>query len=64
VSSCGGQALARIRFDRADPTRIVTMQPLLEHVGGAIRALAISSDGGVYVCIDNEIARLLEAPPR
>jgi glucose/arabinose dehydrogenase len=50
--------LLRIRFDAADPRRIVTSERLLEGRIGPVRAVAVASDGSIYVASDSSLWRL------
>jgi glucose/arabinose dehydrogenase len=51
----------RIRFDRANRLRVLETERLLEGAVDAVRAIAVTSDGTVYVCTN---AALIALTPR
>ena len=55
VATVDGAQLVRIRFDRADPDRIVATEPLLEGVG-RLRDVVTGPDGDLYVATGNRDA--------
>jgi glucose/arabinose dehydrogenase len=58
VAADEGRALLRLRFDRRDPTRTVSIERLLDDDGRRVRAVAIGADGLVYVATDRALLRL------
>jgi glucose/arabinose dehydrogenase len=60
VASEGGSHILRVRLDPRSPTRVVATEKLLEGVG-AVRALAVGPDGGIYLATPTAIARLSAA---
>jgi len=58
VAADEGRALVRLRFDRSDPTRLVSTERLLEDVGSRVRAVAVTADGLLYMAIDHSLLRL------
>jgi glucose/arabinose dehydrogenase len=61
VGSGDSGTLTRIALDGSSPTRVLSMDVLLDNVGGRIRALAVNSDGAIYLCLSNEVKRLAAA---
>jgi glucose/arabinose dehydrogenase len=62
VGSGDAHAITRIRFDEGNPARIASIEPLVEYAGGVTSALAVSPDGDIYLCVNNEIIRLVVDP--
>lgn len=58
VASDGGEDLLRIRFDPADPTRVISTERLLRNQIGAMRAIAESPDGALYLATDTGLWRV------
>jgi len=58
VASDTGEDLLRIRFDPADPTRVLSTERLLRSQLGAMRAIAESPDGALYIATDTSLWRL------
>jgi glucose/arabinose dehydrogenase len=58
VASDTGEDLLRIRFDPADPTRVLSTERLLRNQIGAMRAIAESPDGALYIATDTGLWRL------
>jgi len=58
VAADEGRALLRLRFDRRDPTRLVSSERLLEDAGQRVRAVAVGGDGLLYVATDHAVLRL------
>jgi glucose/arabinose dehydrogenase len=58
VPSAEGRALLRLRFDPADSRRLVASERLLQDVFGAIHAVAVSSDGVVYLASDTGLVKV------
>lgn len=56
--------ITRLEFDSGNPAQIVAREPLLEHVGGIIRALAVSPEGAIYFCVNDELLRLVAGRSR
>jgi glucose/arabinose dehydrogenase len=59
VASSSGRHLLRLRFADGDPARISNAEPLLQDRVGAIRVVAIGSDGALYFCTDDSLGRLV-----
>jgi glucose/arabinose dehydrogenase len=53
-----GGGLLRIRIDANDAARVVSMERLLENQVGAVRALTVGPDGGIYLCTADALLRL------
>src|SRR5262249_28198521 len=58
VASDSGEDLLRIRFDPADPTRVLSTERLLRNQLGAMRAIAESPDGALHIATDTGLWRL------
>ena len=58
IAADEGRHLLRLHADPADPTRIVATERLLQDRIGAVRAVAVGSDGAIYVGTAREIWRL------
>jgi glucose/arabinose dehydrogenase len=50
--------LIRVRFDPANPERIVSTELLLQNQIGPVRVVAMGPDGGLYICNDTTLFRL------
>ena len=61
IAASDARYLLRLRFDAADPHRVVTSERLLEGRIGPVRAVAVSSDGSIYVASDVSLWRLSRA---
>ena len=61
VAGRDGGYILRIRFDEKDPQRPAITEKWLEARIGAVRALTIAPDGGIYLCTDSRLIRLREA---
>ena len=74
VAALDGVHLLRVRFDPADPNRIVATERLLDGLFGRLRAVATGPDGGLYFATsnrdghgvpaldDDRVIRLMPAP--
>jgi glucose/arabinose dehydrogenase len=62
VASDSGEDLLRIRFDPADPTRVLSTERLLRDQIGAMRAIAESPDGALYIATDIGLWRIAFNP--
>lgn len=51
-------AILRVRFDGNDRSRAVTTERLLDGRIGAVRALGMSGDGGIYFCTADALWRI------
>jgi glucose/arabinose dehydrogenase len=58
VAAEEGRHLLRLRFDKGDPTRLVSSERLLEDAASPIRAVSVSAEGVVYVATDRTVLRL------
>ena len=58
IASDEGRHLFRVRFDSADPTKVVGTERLLQNVIGGLRVVAVSPDGAIYLATADAIARL------
>jgi glucose/arabinose dehydrogenase len=58
VASDRGEDLLRLRFDPADPTRVLSTERLLRNQLGAMRAITESPDGALYIATDTSLWRL------
>jgi glucose/arabinose dehydrogenase len=61
IGAEAGRYVLRVRFDPANRQRVVGTERLLEGSGDAVRAIAVTPDGSVYVCTN---ATLLTLQPR
>jgi len=57
IAADDARCLLRLRFDDADPHRIVTSERLLEGRIGPVRAVAVGVDGAIYVASDSAVWR-------
>jgi glucose/arabinose dehydrogenase len=55
VASGNEPTIRRIRFDKGNPTRVTSMDPLLENAGGVIRTLSVNREGAIYFCVNDEL---------
>jgi glucose/arabinose dehydrogenase len=58
VAAQEGRSLLRLRFDRRDPTRVVSTERLLQNRSDTIRLVAGGGDGALYVCTDRALVRI------
>jgi glucose/arabinose dehydrogenase len=58
VASDDGEDLLRLRFDQADPTRVISTERLLRNQIGAMRAIAEAPDGALYIATDTGLWRV------
>jgi glucose/arabinose dehydrogenase len=58
IASNEGQHLLRVRFDDADPTRVVETERLLRNAIGGIRSITVSRDGKIYLATSDALATL------
>jgi glucose/arabinose dehydrogenase len=56
--------ITRIKFNSRNPAHIIVREPLLENVGGIISTLAVSPEGAIYFCVDDELMRLVAGRSR
>jgi glucose/arabinose dehydrogenase len=62
VATLRGQHLLRVRFDPAEPARVVATERLLENRFGRLRDVVAGPDGALYVCTSNRDGRGNPAP--
>jgi glucose/arabinose dehydrogenase len=53
-----GRYILRVRFDPHNPARILTSERLLNDRVGNVRVIAAGTDGAIYFCTPNALARL------
>lgn len=53
-----GRQLIRLRFDAEDPSKIVSVERMLQNDVGAVRVVAEGPDGGLYVATESVLYRL------
>ena len=53
-----GRQLIRLRFDRENPTKVESVEPMLQDQIGAVRVVAAAPDGAVYVATESVLYRL------
>jgi glucose/arabinose dehydrogenase len=58
VAAEEGRALLRLRLDPRDPARIVAAERLLQDQNAAMRAVATSTDGLIYVATERALLRV------
>ena len=58
VAAADAGYLLRVRFDPSDPLRALATEKLLEGRIGSVRAVAISTEGSIYVASDSALWRL------
>jgi glucose/arabinose dehydrogenase len=58
VAANEGRHLLRLRFDRRDPTRVLSTERLLQDMVSDVRVVAVGLDGAVYLCTDRALLRL------
>jgi glucose/arabinose dehydrogenase len=63
VASSKAEYLLRVRLDADNRTRVAGIDRLLQDQVGAIRAMTIGPDGGVYFATANAIGRLMPSTP-
>jgi len=56
--------ITRLTFDSGNPAHIIVREPLLENVGGVISTLAVSPEGAIYFCLNDELMRLVAGRSR
>jgi glucose/arabinose dehydrogenase len=57
VATLRGGHLLRVRFDPADPRRVISTERLLEGRVGRLRDVVTGPDGGLYFCTSNRDGR-------
>jgi glucose/arabinose dehydrogenase len=62
VASDRGEDLLRLRFDPADPGKVLSTERLLRGQIGAMRAIAESPDGALYIATDTGLWRIVFNP--
>ena len=63
VAADGGRSILRLRFDPANPHRIVATERLLRDMLARIRAIGVSPDGTLYLCAGDALVRLAPEEP-
>ncbi len=58
VAAEAGRELMRMRFDATDPSKIVSVERLLEDQIGPVRVVAEGRDGALYIGTDTSLYRL------
>jgi glucose/arabinose dehydrogenase len=58
VAALGGTLLLRVRFEPADPDRVLATERLLVGRYGRLRDVASGPDGAIYVCTSNRDGRI------
>lgn len=58
IASEQGRHLLRVRFDSADPTKVVGTERLLQDAIGGVRVVVMSPDGAIYLATGDAVARL------
>ena len=61
VASEEGRHLFRVRFDSADPTKVIGTERLLQNAIGGVRVVAVSPGGVIYLATGDGIATLAPA---
>jgi len=61
VAADEGRHILRVGFDPKDRTRIVATERLLDNRVGGVRVVAVASDGTIYFCTADTLARLVPA---
>jgi glucose/arabinose dehydrogenase len=61
IASAEGRHLLRISFDADAGTNVVATERLLQDTVGAVRAVAVSPDGDLYIGTDDAVARIAAA---
>jgi glucose/arabinose dehydrogenase len=59
IASEEGRHLYRVRFDSADPTKVIGTERLLQDAIGGVRAVAVSPGGTIYLATEDAIATLV-----
>ncbi len=62
IATLSGTHLHRVRFDPADPSRIIGTERLLDDRFGRLRDVVIGPDGGLYVATSNRDGHGTTAP--
>ena len=57
VATLRGEHLHRVRFDPADPSRVLADERLLEGRFGRLRDVVTGPDGALYICTNNRDGR-------
>ena len=63
VASSKSEYLLRVRLDADNRTHVAGIDRMLQDQVGAVRALTIGPDGGVYFATGNAIGRLMPSTP-
>jgi quinoprotein glucose dehydrogenase len=58
VAAGEGRHLLRLRFDRRDSTRVVSLERILEDRVPDVRVVGVGPDGAVYICTDRALVRI------
>jgi glucose/arabinose dehydrogenase len=58
IASEEGRHLLRVRFDSANPTRVIGTERLLQNAIGGVRVVAVSPRGVIYLATADAIATL------
>ena len=58
IASEEGRHLFRVRFDSADPKKVIGTERLLQNAIGGVRVVAVSPDGMIYLATADAIATL------
>lgn len=58
VASAGARHILRVRFDAADPTRILSSEALLRDQVGPVHVVLEGPDGAIYFLTDRSLGRL------
>ena len=58
VAAEAGRELMRMRFDAADPSKVVSVERLLKDQIGPVRVVAEGRDGALYIATDTSLYRL------
>jgi len=59
VAADAGRHLIRIRFDPQNPEKILSAERLLQDQIGSVRVVAEGTDGGLYLCNQTQLWRLV-----
>jgi glucose/arabinose dehydrogenase len=59
IASEEGRHLFRVRFDSADPTKVIGTERLLQDAIGGVRAVAVSPGGTIYLATEDAIATVV-----
>jgi glucose/arabinose dehydrogenase len=58
IAAEAGRQLIRLRFDTENPSKIVTVERMLQDQIGAVRVVAEGPDGGLYIASESVLYRL------